>query len=162
MGHIVDPFKITLVYKNGFLTIAYLRYLNSVGMNLNWARIKLREKENQLSSWYDRGPSNSVIVFRKRHNISERYDFGTRKNIEVGFNLSCGWTTNVMFLCFYVSLDLASVFFLLARSGRKTDGHIINIRMFIKFLMFFFCLQARPWLAKDIVTSRTTNNLGFI
>jgi hypothetical protein len=45
-----------------------------------------------------------------------------------------------MFLCFYVSLDLASVFFLLARSGRKTDGHIINIRMFIKFLMFFFCL----------------------
>ncbi len=42
-----------------------------------------------------------------------------------------------MFLCFYVSLDLASVFFLLARSGRKTDGHIINIRMFIKFLCFF-------------------------
>ena len=55
-----------------------MRYLNSAGMNLNWARIKLREKENQLSSWYDRGPLNSVIIFRKRHNISERYDFGTR------------------------------------------------------------------------------------
>jgi hypothetical protein len=54
-----------------------------------------------------------------------------RKHIKVGFK-------NVMFLCFYVSLDLASVFFLLARSGRKTDGHIINIRMFIKFFMFFF------------------------
>jgi hypothetical protein len=45
-----------------------------------------------------------------------------------------------MFLFFYVSLDLASVFFLLARSGRKNDGHIINIRMFIKFFMFFFCI----------------------
>ena len=33
-----------------FLTVAYLGYLNSAGMNLNWARIKLREKENQLSS----------------------------------------------------------------------------------------------------------------
>jgi len=46
-----------------------------------------------------------------------------------------------MFLCFYVFLcflELASVFFLLARFGRKTDGHIINIRMFFKFLMFFF------------------------
>jgi hypothetical protein len=32
---------------------------------------------------------------------------------------------------------------LLARSGRKTDGHIINIRMFIKFFMFFFA-YARP------------------
>ena len=55
-----------------------IKDLNSAGMNLNWARIKLREKENQLSSWYDRGPLNSVIIFRKRHNISERYDFGTR------------------------------------------------------------------------------------
>jgi hypothetical protein len=50
----------------------------------------------------------------------------------------------VMFLCFYVSLDLASVFFLLARSGRKTDGHIINIRMFIKFFMFFFAYSNLP------------------
>ena len=40
-------------------------------------------------------------------------------------------------VCFYVLLALASVLFLLARSGRKTDGHIINIRMFIKFFMFF-------------------------
>ena len=43
-------------------------------------------------------------------------------------------------VCFYVSLDLASIYFLLARSGRKTDGHIKNIRMFIKFFMFFFCI----------------------
>ncbi len=41
-------------------------------------------------------------------------------------------------LCFYFSLDLASVFFFMARSGRKTDGHIINICMFFKFFMFFF------------------------
>ncbi len=52
-------------------------------MNLNWARIKLREKENQLSSRYDRGPLNSVIILQKRHYILERYYFGTRKHIEV-------------------------------------------------------------------------------
>jgi hypothetical protein len=39
-----------------------------------------------------------------------------------------------MLLCFVGSCQR---FFLLARSGRKTDGHIINIRMFIKFFMFF-------------------------
>ena len=109
-------------------------------MNLNWARIKLRVKENQLSSRYDRGPLNSVIIFRKHHNILERYYFGTRKNIEVGFNLShCGGTKNVMFyvfmfLCF---LELASVFFLLARFGRKTDGHVLFRSMFFKFSVYF-------------------------
>ncbi len=108
-------------------------------MNLNWARIKLREKENQLSSWYDRGQLYSVIIFRKRRNILERYD--TRKHVEVWFNLSCGGTTNVIFLCFYVSLELASVLFLLARSWRKTDGHIIKIRMFFKLYMFFFAYR---------------------
>jgi hypothetical protein len=43
-----------------------------------------------------------------------------------------------MFLCFVGSCQH---FFLLARSGRKTDGHIINIRMFIKFLSFFLPMQ---------------------
>ncbi len=46
-------------------------------------------------------------------------------------------------LCFYVFMffmfpGACQRFFLLARFGRKTDGHIINIRMFFKFLMFFF------------------------
>ena len=68
---------------NGFLDRWYLQYLNSAGMNLNGVRIKLREKENQLSSRYDRGPLNSVIILRKRHNISERYLFGTRKHLKL-------------------------------------------------------------------------------
>ncbi len=48
-------------------------------------------------------------------------------------------------LCFYVFMFrwILPAFFLLARSGRKTDGHIINIRMFFKFFMFFFAC-ARP------------------
>jgi len=47
-----------------------------------------------------------------------------------------------MFLCF---LELASIFFLLARFGRKTDGHILNMRMFFKFFMCFFCIKGlRP------------------
>ena len=30
-----------------------------------------------------KNPLNSVIIFRKRHNISERFYFGTRKHSEV-------------------------------------------------------------------------------
>jgi hypothetical protein len=44
-------------------------------------------------------------------------------------------------VCFYVLLDLASIYFLLARSGRKTDGNIKNIRMFIKFYMIFLASE---------------------
>ncbi len=42
-------------------------------------------------------------------------------------------------LCFYVLCFVGACqhFFLLARFGRKTDGHIKNIRMFFKFFMFF-------------------------
>ena len=56
---------------------------SSVSLYVSSFKQLVREKENQLSSRYDRGPLNSVIILRKRHNISERYYFGTRKHIEV-------------------------------------------------------------------------------
>jgi hypothetical protein len=110
-------------------------------MNLNLARIKLREKEYQLSSRYDRGPLNIVIIFRKRHNISERYDFDTRKHVES--DLICLLRRDhkcyvFMFLCF---VGACQRFFLLARFGRKTDGHTKNIRMYFKFFVFFLPKQ---------------------
>ncbi len=40
------------VRKWSFRQLLSLRYLNSSGMNLNWARINLREKEKQLSFQY--------------------------------------------------------------------------------------------------------------
>jgi hypothetical protein len=40
------------VQKWSFRPLLSLQYLNSSGMNLNWARINLREKEKQLSSQY--------------------------------------------------------------------------------------------------------------
>jgi hypothetical protein len=40
------------VRKWSFRPLLSLQYLNSSGMNLNWARINLREKEKQLSSQY--------------------------------------------------------------------------------------------------------------
>jgi len=52
-----------------------------------------REREPIIFS-YDRGPLNSVIILRKRHNISERYYFGTRKHFEVeygGREGGCDW-----------------------------------------------------------------------
>ncbi len=45
------------VQKWSFRLLLSLRYLNSLGMNLNWGRINLREKEKQLSSsQYDNIP----------------------------------------------------------------------------------------------------------
>ncbi len=82
-----------------------------------------RERETIIFS-IRQYPFNSVVIFRKRHNILERFFFRTRKHIEVGLNLSLAAGpkrySNVysMFLCFF---ELASVFFLLARYGRKTD-----------------------------------------
>jgi hypothetical protein len=42
---------------------------------------------------------------------------------------------------FMLCLSLPAFFFLLARFGHKTDGHIKNIRMFFKFFMFFFAYR---------------------
>jgi hypothetical protein len=66
-----------------------------------------------------------------------------------------------MFLCFYVSLDLASVFFWLARSGRKTDGHIINIRMFIKLFFFFLHRQGLRVCPEAFFSSTKTQKHTF-
>ncbi len=72
-------------------------------------------------------PSN--VAIRQGRTIGREY--GHHDVINQGLDQKC-------IVYFYVFLDLASVLFLLARSERKTDGHIINIRMFIKFFMFFF------------------------
>ena len=53
-----------------FRPLLSLRYLNSAGINLNWVRTNLREKEKQLSSQYDKY-FGRVIIFRK-DNIFER------------------------------------------------------------------------------------------
>ncbi len=54
-----------------FRPLLSLRYYNSVGINLNCARINLREKEKQISSQYDSDHLRAsqyfgrVIIFRK-------------------------------------------------------------------------------------------------
>jgi len=54
-----------------FRPLPSLRYLNSAGINLNWARTNLGEKEKQLSSQYDSDHLRAsqyfgrVIIFRK-------------------------------------------------------------------------------------------------
>jgi hypothetical protein len=105
-------------------------------MNLNLVRIKLREKEYQLSSRYDRGPLNSVIILQKRHNISERYDFGTRKHIES--DLICLLRRDhkcyvFMFLCFVGAFQP----FFFAGKISKTHTYV-----FLSFSCFFLHRQA--------------------
>jgi hypothetical protein len=54
-----------------FRPLPSLRYLNSAGINLNWARKNLGEKEKQVSSQYDSDHLRAsqyfgrVIIFRK-------------------------------------------------------------------------------------------------
>ncbi len=112
-----------------------------------------RERETIIFS-IRQYPLNSVIIFRKRHNIFERCFFQTRKHIEVGLNLSLAagpkrcqkkrttdrnpltnnrnriFTINVYVFMFFC------VFFLLARYGRKTDWHILFRSMFSMFSMY--------------------------
>ncbi len=104
-------------------------------MNLNLARIKLIEKEYQLSSRYDRGPLNSVIIFCKRHNISERYDFGTRKHVESDLICLLRRDHKCYVFMFYVSLELASVFFCWQDSEK-------TYVCFLSFLCFFLHRQS--------------------
>ena len=54
--------------------------VESAGINLNWARTNLREKEKIIFSIWQR-PFKSIIIFRKSHNILERNYFCTRKHI---------------------------------------------------------------------------------
>ncbi len=78
-----------------------------------------RERETIIFS-IQQYPLNSVIIFRKRHNILERCFFGTRKHIEVGLNFSLAAGTKRLCLCFFVFFS-CTVFFLLDRFRRKTD-----------------------------------------
>jgi hypothetical protein len=75
--------------------------LNSAGVNLNWARTKLGEKEKQLSSQYDSDHLKRVAIFWKSHDIPERYYFCARK-LEVGLKISIVWDQRFMYLGFYV------------------------------------------------------------
>ena len=84
-------------------------------------------------------PSNAAI--RQGRTIGREYRH--HDVINQGLDQKC-------LVCFYVSLDLASVLFLLVRSGRKTDGHIINIRMFIKFFMFCFAIGKAFRVEEDV------------
>jgi len=53
-------------------------------------------------------------------------------------NQGLGQKCICMFLCF---VGACQRFFLLARFGRKTDGHIKKYVCFFKFFMFFFAYR---------------------
>ena len=50
-----------------FRSLPSLRYLNSVGVNLNWARTNLGEKEKQLSSQYDSDHLTALPLVAHHH-----------------------------------------------------------------------------------------------
>lgn len=87
-------------------------------------------------------------VFRKSHNISERYYFWTRKHIEVGLNFSLAAGSDVMYLCFYVFWKCPGKFFawtLLVESW-STGRRIHNSRSYV--FMFFMYLRAQEFVLK--------------
>ena len=64
-----------------------------------------RERESIISSiWQE--PINRVTIFRKCHNILERYYFGTRKHIEVGLISSKNERERYVFAHVYYLLRL--------------------------------------------------------
>ena len=89
-------------------------------------------------------------VFRKSHNISERYHFWTRKHIEVGLNFSLAAGSDVMYLCFYVFWKCPGKFFawtLLVESW-STGRRIHNSRSYVFMFFMYLCLPIWTGLVK--------------
>ena len=68
---------------NGFLDRCVSAMFEFSGNEFELGENKIEREREPIIFSYDRGPLNSVIILRKRHNISERYYFGTRKHFEV-------------------------------------------------------------------------------
>ena len=66
------------MYENGFLDHCVSAIIEFSGNEFELGENKIEREREPIIFLYERGPLNSVIIFRKRHNISERYDFGTR------------------------------------------------------------------------------------
>ncbi len=82
---------------------------------------------------------NSVIIFRKHHNILEICFFGTRKHIEVGLNFSLAAGPKRLCLCFYVFLCCPAFLFCWTDLDvRKTDIYFSEV-CFLCFLCILGC-----------------------
>ncbi len=80
---------------------------------------------------------NSIIIFRKRHNILERCFFGTRKHIEVGLNFSLAVGPKRSCLYFYVFFSCPAFFFCWTDSDvRQTDIYFSEV-CFLCFLCMY-------------------------
>ncbi len=80
------------VRKWSFRPLLSLRYLNPlfefIGNEFELGENKFERERETIIFSIRRYPLNSVIIFRKHHNIVERCFFQTRKHIEVGLNFS--------------------------------------------------------------------------
>ncbi len=71
------------VYKNEVLDRAIFEF---IGNEFELEENKFERERETIIFSIQQYPLNSVIIFRKRHNILERCFFQTRKHIEVGLN----------------------------------------------------------------------------
>jgi hypothetical protein len=71
-----------------FYTIAVSAIFEFIGNEFELGENKFERERERIIFSIQQYPFNSVIIFRKRHNILERCFFGMRKHIEVGLNFS--------------------------------------------------------------------------
>ena len=126
------------VRKWSFRPLLSLRYLNSSGMNLNWGRINLREKEKQLSSQYDKY-FGRVIIFRKdiifeRENILKSDQF-----------FSCMRRDQMLCISVFMFFESVQAIFLPGhfwlKVGRQADEYITRGVMNYVFYVFMFAYE---------------------
>jgi hypothetical protein len=74
--------------KMEFQTVAVSAIFEFAGNEFELGENKFEREREKIIFSIRQYPLNSVVIFRKRHNILERCFFWTRKHIEVGLNLS--------------------------------------------------------------------------
>jgi len=129
------------VYENWFLDLCISAIFEFSGNKFELGKNKFeRERETIIFSIWQ-WPFKSVIIFRKSHNISERYKFCTRKHIEVGLEFSLAAGSKMS--CISVFMFFPKVprqFFTLDTVGRHADKYITRRGKF--FLCFYVSMFA--------------------
>ena len=90
------------VQKLTFRPLPSLRYLNSAGINLNWAITNLGEKEKQLSSQYDSDHLRASHYFGRVIIFWKDIIFVRENKLKSDSNFLLRGIKDVMYLGFYV------------------------------------------------------------
>ena len=144
-----------------FRLLPSLRYFNSAGINLNWARTNLREKEKKLSSQYDSNHLRTSQYFGRVIIIWKDIVFVRENKLKAYSNYLLRRDQRCyvyLFLCFS---KMSRLIFTLDTFGRQAYEYITCGGMFLCFLCIYVCLY-EPGNPRVFPGKIKTNLLGLL